>query len=163
MTIIIVIQNIMIIIPGINIREVQDKMLWELVGFNWDRVEKTPWDRDDIGTDLRGKVEFGSQMGKDQCRWRELDKQRSGSMDVYAGVERHLSKWGFPWWSPATAGGILKKKIPNDHIYNILWGKVLRLQLSALHFWSSNQESIWCYRKKIKTYLWVYANELPTE
>ena len=42
MTIIIVIQNIMIIIPGINIREVQDKMLWELVGFNWDRVEKTP-------------------------------------------------------------------------------------------------------------------------
>lgn len=153
----------MIIIPGINIKEVQDKMLWELMGFNWDRVEKTPWDRDDIGTDLRGKVEFGSQIGKEQRRWREMDKQRPGSTDVCAGVEKYSSKWGFPWWSPATAVGIFKMKIPNDHIYNTLWGKVLWLQLPALHFWSSNQESIRCYKKKIKTHLRVYANELPAE
>lgn len=51
---------IIIIIPGINTKEIQDKMLWELMGFNWDRVEKTSWDGDDIGIELRGKVESGS-------------------------------------------------------------------------------------------------------
>lgn len=30
------------------------------MGFNWDRVEKTSSDGDDIGTELRGKVESGS-------------------------------------------------------------------------------------------------------
>lgn len=58
----------------------------------------------------------------------------------------------FPWWSPATVAAVFKMKIPNGRIYNTLWGKILRLQLSSLHFWPSNQESIWCYKKKTKTY-----------